>query len=570
MRAAAFPLILFAINAWICSRLFKAEYFDQFPSIEGGFLAVERYIKMHWPWWDWFPTWWAGMPFPRVYQPVLHYLIAIVSTLTGANLSHTFHFVTAVIYCLSAVAFYWLANVLLNSRPAAFAGALIFSLFSPSLVLFPIIRIDGNGWWTARRLQSLVQYGEGPGLLGLTLAMVAIGMVHLALRKRTALATCLAGFAVAAVPATNWPMTMAMLMGLVCYVAALEWETLTASIPRLALITAIAFGAAAIPVPPSQILGTFRQANLMDPRPAHDPTQWMGWALLATSFGLLRILLMRVKAPLELRFPVLYLWLIGYLASMDLWGHVRIMPFAYRFHVAMEVPLILAFTFAAKAITDRWPDRWQRLRRPAIALLAILCVVQAVNYRRYLRVLMQRVDVHQTIEYQVAQWCQENLHGERVLTIGSVMFWLNTFNDTPQMRGLFEHSLTNFQNMSYGFMVTGGGGSTDQAADGSILWMKAMAVHAVAIGGPKSREAYHDFAYPYRFDGHLQLAWVNGDDYIYRVPARDPGPGAHCDGAGSGHEAAIARTRPDGTAAFRLRPRRSDIARSDVRVARHG
>lgn len=204
---------------------------------------------------------------------------------------------------------------------------------------------------------------------------------------------------------------------------------------------------------------------------------------------------------------------------MDLWIHVRLVPFAYRFHVAMEVPFILTVTFFGKLLVDRW----SALRKPAVALLAVFCIVQAVNYRRYLRVLMHPVDVHKTIEYQVAQWCEQDLHGERILAFGSVMFWLNAFTDTPQMRGLFEHSLTNFQNMSYGYMVTSAGSNADEAADGAILWMKAMAVHAVAVGGPNSREAYHEMTFPYRYRGKLPLAWSDGDDYIYRVPERTPG-----------------------------------------------
>jgi len=517
-KAVTFPLILFALNALVCTRLFHAEHFDQFPSIEGGFLAVERHIRMHWSWWNWFPTWWGGMPFSRVYQPVLHYLIAIVSAVTGASVPSTFHFVTAVIYSLGAVAFYWLARVLLESRQAAFAGALLFSLFSPSLLFFPLIRRDANGWWTARRLQALVQYGEGPGIAGIALAMLAIALVHLALRKRTAVSTCLAGFAVAAVPATNWPMTIALLMGLTTYVIALEWRTLWRSIPRLLLIGLIACGAASIPAPPSQILGTFRQANLMDPRP-RDLTQWLAIALLVVSLALLRMILGQAKAPFALRFPALFLWLVGYLVAMDLWLHLRLMPFAYRFHVAMEIPLILIFTFLAKQLVDRFP----RLRRPAIALLAVFCIVQTVNYRRYLGVLMHRVDVHKTVEYQVAQWCEKNLHGERILTFGSVMFWLNAFTDTPQMTGLFEHSLTNSQDMSYGYMVKSAGSTADEAADGSILWMKALAVHAVAIGGPESREAYRGIAFPYRYRGKFPLVWSDGDDSIYSVPERVPG-----------------------------------------------
>ncbi len=482
-------------------------------------LSVERYIRLHWSWWDWFPVWWGGMPFPRVYQPLLHFTVAVVCAVTGASIPMAFHFVTVVAYSLGAVTFYWLAKILLQSRSIAFCGGLIFSLFSPSLLFFPLIRDDANGWWNARRLQALVQYGEGPGIAGLTLAMLAIGLVHLAVQRKTALSTCLAALAIAAVPATNWPMTIALLMGLTSYLIALDWADLRTSLPRLVLIGALAFGLAAMPVPPSQILGTFAQANRMDPRSIDDPVQRMAVVILILAVVLARLLLDKYKVPLAIRFPILFALLTGYLVVMDVWAHIRIMPFANRFHVALEIPLILIFISLAKMAIDRWP----RLRTGAFALLLCFCVVQAVNYRRYVRLIIQPINVANTVEYQVARWCDENLHGERVLTFGSVSIWLNEFADTPQMTGLFEHSLTNVQNMSFGYMVGHAGSSAEEAADGALLWMKAWAVRAVAIGGPGSGEAYRSIVFPYRFHNKLQLAWSSGDDYIYWVPQRTPG-----------------------------------------------
>src|SRR5207247_302882 len=62
-----------------------------------------------------------------------------------------------------------------------------------------------------------------------------------------------------------------------------------------------------------------------------------------------------------------------------------------------------------------------------------------------------------------------------------------------------------------------------ESADYSLLWMKIFAVHAVGIGGPRSREAYKDFAFPNRYAGRLPLLWSGGDDFIYRVPERVAG-----------------------------------------------
>ena len=53
--------------------------------------------------------------------------------------------------------------------------------------------------------------------------------------------------------------------------------------------------------------------------------------------------------------------------------------------------------------------------------------------------------------------------------------------------------------------------------------MKAFGIDAVAVSGPKSREAYRDYRNPRKFDGLLPEAWRDGDDVIYRVPRRSAG-----------------------------------------------
>ena len=78
-----FPVAVFAANLLVCWRYFRAEYINQMPSIEGVFIALEGYIHRHWPTYDWFPVWYGGMPFTRVYQPGLHYVVAILSRISA-------------------------------------------------------------------------------------------------------------------------------------------------------------------------------------------------------------------------------------------------------------------------------------------------------------------------------------------------------------------------------------------------------------------------------------------------------------------------------------------------------
>ena len=91
------------------------------------------------------------------------------------------------------------------------------------------------------------------------------------------------------------------------------------------------------------------------------------------------------------------------------------------------------------------------------------------------------------------------------------------------MLGCCEQSVLTQENIIAGYITAAGYQTDAQSADYALLWMKAFAVHAVAIGGPASREWYKQFHFPNRYRGILPLAWSSGDDYIYRVPARVPG-----------------------------------------------
>jgi hypothetical protein len=115
------------------------------------------------------------------------------------------------------------------------------------------------------------------------------------------------------------------------------------------------------------------------------------------------------------------------------------------------------------------------------------------------------------------------MRSERVAVVGTVSFWMNVFTDTPQVSGCCLQSINNVQNSTLNYVIPYGYSTDAESADYSMLWMKAHAVHAIALGGPQTREQYKAFHFPDRFQGRLSLLWQQGDDYIYRVPARASG-----------------------------------------------
>lgn len=511
--------LVFTVNAWVVWRLFFTEYINQLRSVEGEFIAMARYIQGHSMGYHWQSLWYGGYPATNFYQPLAHYFVAALSTMTGSSPARAFHIAGATAYSLGGPAIYYLARQLSGRRATAFCGALLFSLFSPSGVLVPGIRGDAGGIWHARRLQVLVVYGELPNLTGLMLGMVGLAFLHEAIIRRRWGAAPVAAVFIAAVVATNWPATVALAIAIAAWCAAMSWHQLREAWPRLA---AMALMAAALSLPfalPSTILSTYRNANVMADAPAHGPDRWASAILLACTLLLLRFLLLRRKVEFAVRFASLWAVILAWIVlSLTLTG-VAILPQALRFHIALEIPLSILAAFAGARVCRNRP----KMQWAAGIVFALFCCLQMAHYRAHARSMIQKLDTAGTLEYSEARWFDSNMHGERVLAPGTVQLWMNVFTDTPQMGGCCEQSVVNPGNRVAKYITAAGFRSDIESADYSLLWLKLYAVRAVAIGGPRSRDAYKDFAFPGRFAGRLPLAWASGDDFIYRVPERVPG-----------------------------------------------
>lgn len=518
-KAALYPLIVFAVNLLVSWRYLRAQYTDQLASIEGPFLALEAYIRNHWPAYDWFPMWFGGMPFTRTYNPGLHYAVAFLSAATGLSIASAYHALTAIAYALGGVAFYFLAKALSVEPLTSFCGAMLFSLFSPSTLLVPAIRQDVGGIFNARRLQVLAIYGEGPNVTGLTLAMIAMAMIHLALRRRSAVTTILAAVAVAAVPVTNWPATIALVMAILCYAAAVDGSHARGAYPRLALIGLLASGFALPFALPSTIFNTFSRANAMVDGPTAGPGLRNSFALLFICLVVLRALLIRAKAPFGLRFSLIWAIFTTWFVMADSLFGIRMIPQPMRFHLAMEIPLILAAAIAGGMLARRWPTAG----KAAVEMVLIFCALQVLNYRLYSRSVFHQIDIAKTPEYALAKWSGANLGGQRIFTKGTFGFWLNVFTETPQAAGFFDQSVSNFEDLVESYVVAAGYSSDKQSADYSLLWLKAWAADAIQLGGPNSADVYKADRFPDRFRGVLPMVWSRGDDWVYRVPERTPG-----------------------------------------------
>jgi hypothetical protein len=486
-----FSPILFAVNAIVCGRLFRLEYSQFMGSIEAAYIGISRHILASGGDLLWWPDWYMGIPFQNAYPPLLHFLVASAAAIGQVSTARAHHFVSALFYCFGPVWAYWAAAKITGRKVDCFLAALIYSVVSPSAILIPEIAGEIHGMWNSRRLQVLMIYGEGPHIASVALLPLALWLFEIARVKRRAEWDFLAALGLASVVLTNWLGAFALAALMVSHLLGTKAWVRAAGIGLFAYAIALPW------IPPS----TLNAIRLNAQTVGHYEHAYKAllWSLPVVALGLY---LLR-NAPVWVTFSVLMATpaLLGY------WFHIDVLPQPHRYHIEMDLGLCFAVVLAASKLLIG------RARIVVFSAIVLLCGWRTFRLQRYAREIIQPVEIQSRVEYRSAEWFREHMPGERVLTAGSVEFWLDAFGEIPQFGGGFLQGVINPEYRVGSYFIT----ALPDAA-GAILWMKAFGVHAVEVNGPKSQEVYKDFTTPNKFDGILPELWRSGDDVIYRVP----------------------------------------------------
>ncbi len=191
------------------------------------------------------------------------------------------------------------------------------------------------------------------------------------------------------------------------------------------------------------------------------------------------------------------------------------MPQPKRYHVLMEMPICLAIAYRL----NQWMRRLDKPGKLALPIgFGVFCSFQLVNYREYAReITSHRYQEHYRLQASGlvrGEHAWPASHGGRI----QCMF-LNAISDTPQMGGGFDQGCINLRIPASTHLFFRGGDQFDPSGKLSLLWLKALGVHAIAVGGPKTAEVYHSFGSVQRY-ANLPELWREGDDMIYAVPQR--------------------------------------------------
>jgi len=372
------PAVLFSLNLWISWRLLFTEYLPHFGSIEPVFYALAEFIRTRWPHLSWWPQWFCGMPFSYAYQPLLNYMVAIVSASSGFSGARSFHIALALAYSMGPVCLYALVFRLSRRWNASILAGLLYSLWSPSTILMSDMATDTGGIWNARRLHSAVVWGDGPQVAGLTLVPIAILLFDWALDRGHPARWFAASLAIAAVVATNIPAAISLAMGMLAYVLSSDARPYFRA--PLALIGASAFGYLLIAwwIPPSALWTNVVNAQWMDTTARFDRGKM--FEFVAAGAGLLAVsqALGQLHLPRHLRFAFLFTVISSAIVLGNAWFKVSLLAQAGRFHLVMEMAIVTAVAALAVELADQW--KWGR--RVLIVLTLLACAIQIMHYRK--------------------------------------------------------------------------------------------------------------------------------------------------------------------------------------------
>ncbi len=513
INAGLYPAIILILNIALVAKLFHVAYSAYLGSNEGTFIAIARQVAAHLGDLRWWPQWYCGMPFQNTYLPLLPLLTAAFSLLTGHSAALAFHQVCAVFFSAGPVCLYFMAWRMTQQPGTSFAAALAYSLLSPCAWLFPMIRADLGSPWHLRRLHILAFYGEGPYTAALAFLPLAILFLYLAITERRLWHQVLAGVFLAATVLANAFGAVLVAIIAVSLLAVIDTRHFWRNAGLLLVIGVLSYAAISPLLPPSVIAAISSNSPSADGDYRFTLRSLAGVAVMAAGFLILWWTTRKAGSPF-LRFLLLFAFLTTAIVSLGS-AHVYVLPQPQRYQIAMDMALCLLVVFSAEMLLRSAPK--------LVPWVVMVCLLAALPLLRhdlnYAHRLIQATDITTTAPYRVARWMDENLYGQRVMVGGSYSFYFNDFTDTPQLLGGHYPMLPNAIMRIANFTLYTG---TNTARDGqvSVMWLKALGAHAIAVPGPHSSEYYKPFANPRKFEGLLPVLWREGDDTIYALPSR--------------------------------------------------
>jgi len=511
-RLTLASLALFTLNTFLCWPLLRIEYLDDFQSNEGVYITASKFLLDSWPHFTWFPWVNTGTPFENAYFPFLEFLTALVAWLTRWSPAHAFHVLAAVTYALGPVFLFLLMRKMSGRLDAAFGSALLWSLISPSSVI-PALHRDMGSWWGPRRLRNLVYYGEAPHIAALTFTLLGLWLLLRFWEKPSPRRFALCGLAFGAAMLTNI-FAVAIIAGSMAMLLAVLKGPRAKRLLQFTAISCTAYLLISRFLPPSLVWLIRTNAPLVDGDYRLTPRGALLGAVFFATLLFLWWITRRLGNPM-FRLAILFaacfsaITVMGYLTTATFLIQPR------RYMVEMDLGICLLLPFAFAYVAAGVPRRFAAVAG-ALALVALSAAI--LEDYRFSRGLIRPADLAQSPAYREARWIATNLPGQRVMIAGENEFWFNLFAGNPQLGAGHDGMEPNWVRRFAVYTIYTGENLGSQDGPISILWLKAFGCGAITVPGPDSRDYFHPFRKPRKFDGLLPLVWREGDDSIYQLP----------------------------------------------------
>jgi hypothetical protein len=485
--------VILAVNLLLGGKLFFVEYSNQVESIEGTFIAIARQIALHPRDLLWWPLWDCGLPFQHTYLPLMHLATAALSFMTGHSAALAYHQVAAASFCLAPMTLCLMAWVITRRIGPSFGAALAWSIVSPTAILIPVMTHDLGSPLRLRRLQFLMQYGEGPETMAIALFPIAVLFLWLALRKRSFAMQVLAGFFIGLTVLANAFGATILAMAALALLASVELGRFWRNAAMTAAIAALSWCWISPLFPPSVIAAIRTNSPTVEGDYRFTWHSLAGILILAAAFAAVWFLLRR--AELHLRFFTLFTVLAGGVVTLGYFGHMYVLPQPNRYQEVTDLGLCLVIAFALPRRIPRW------------VAIAALCVaaIQTRQQVRFCRGLIRPLDMTQTAMWRGAQWIDTHLHGQRVMVGGAYSFYVDDFTEIPQLHGGHDPMLPNPVIRDVVYEIYNG-----RRGDVTVSLLQEYGVHAAFLPGGSPK-----------LDALVPVLWREGKDVIYGVPGAE-------------------------------------------------
>lgn len=215
-----------------------------------------------------------------------------------------------------------------------------------------------------------------------------------------------------------------------------------------------------------------------------------------------------------------FLTLMRFLSDWDFWQDWS----------SYAIELQMGLAIFGGMMLGRWMIHANEKRMKIMLIYAnvlMVFIIWLFIFNKYTLGTLQK-DITQTVEYRVGKWLSENAksdeypvksdetsdHGASVFLSGTTAFWFNAFFDIPQVRGGKDQASVDPNWREATWEIREG-----VAMENTERWLKTLKVTYVAVHTEDSKEFYHDFRVPEKFEAAkgLKKVFSDPDSTIYRV-----------------------------------------------------